>query len=94
MEEEYMTELERQQIDKFISILEQENINKVECLDYILKEAKKLIAVGEYKIALENLLSNLDEQNIIVNKDTLKSLNEIEDKDIKYLLAFSNEQNK
>ena len=89
-----MTELERQQIDKFISILEQENINKVECLDYILKEAKKLIAVGEYKIALENLLSNLDEQNIIVNKDTLKSLNEIEDKDIKYLLAFSNEQNK
>jgi len=89
-----MTEFERQQIDKFISILEQENINKVECLDYILKQAKKLIAVGEYKIALENLLDNLDEQNIIVNKDTLKYLNEIEDKDIKYLLAFSNEQNK
>lgn len=39
-------------------------------LETAVSDAKKLIRYGEYKIALENLLENLNEVSIMLDEDT------------------------
>jgi len=96
-----MNKADKLNIEKFIlkieskffqdSISKQTLINKydisiIEYLKIIIQDTKDLIAYGEYKIAIENLLSNLLEEKIIPTKDILFILFDIQDNDIKYLL--------
>ena len=62
------------------------NISITEYLNNIIQDAKDLISYGEYKIALENLLSNLLEENIIPYENNLLLLNNIQDNEIKNIL--------
>ena len=45
--------------------------SKFDALSAILTDAKELIKFGEYQIALENMLENLFELSIHLDKDTL-----------------------
>ncbi|MGM5629632.1 hypothetical protein O2K51_01925 [Apibacter raozihei] len=87
-----MNNIDKDNIDKFISSLEKqvftENVDKINYLNYIINNAKELIFVGEYKIAIENLIENLIEENIIFNKVILNNLLKINDKDIQELLKI------
>lgn len=46
--------------------------NKVTYLEDCINEAKRLIAYGESQIALENMLENLNEVSIQLDKDVVK----------------------
>ena len=54
----------------------------------IIKDARELIAFGEKKLALDILLENLIEERILIDKETLALLADIDDEDIQSSVAY------
>ena len=82
------------QIEDFIDRLEKvvkPNLPTDELISYvttIIKDARELIAFGEKKLALDILLENLIEERILIDKETLALLADIDDEDIQSSVAY------
>ena len=83
-------------VEKFIDRLEKfvkPNLPTDELISYvatIIKDARELIAFGEKKLALDILLENLIEEKILIDKETLALLVDIDDKDIQSSVTYLN----
>ena len=83
-------------IEKFIDRLEKfvkPNLPTDELIFYvatIIKDARELISFGEKKLALDILLENLIEEKILIDKETLALLVDIDDKDIQSSVTYLN----
>ena len=81
-------------VEKFIDRLEKfvkPNLPTDELIFYvatIIKDARELIAFGEKKLALDILLENLIEERILIDKETLALLADIDDEDIQSSVAY------
>ena len=81
-------------IEKFIDRLEKfvkPNLPTDELISYvatIIKDARELIAFGEKKLALDILLENLIEERILIDKEMLALLADIDDEDIQSSVAY------
>ena len=81
-------------VEKFIDRLEKfvkPNLPTNELISYvatIIKDARELIAFGEKKLALDILLENLIEERILIDKETLALLADIDDEDIQSSVAY------
>ena len=81
-------------VEKFIDRLEKfvkPNLPTDELISYvatIIKDARELISFGEKRLALDILLENLIEERILIDKETLALLADIDDEDIQSSVAY------
>ncbi len=77
-------ETEKEKLDKLIFSIEKNidknNVIKEKIVNQILKDAKELIFYGEWFVAFENILDNLFEYNIKLEKKELTLIKEILEK--------------
>ena len=83
-------------VEEFIDRLEKfvnPNLPTDELISYaatIIKDARELISFGEKRLALDILLENLIEEKILIDKETLALLVDIDDKDIQSSVIYLN----
>jgi hypothetical protein len=89
--EEFIFKLEKDTVQKNMlkkNLINKHSISTKAYLNIVIQEAKDLIFYGEYKIAIENILNNLLDEDIIPTKDALLILTGIQDNNIKNLIKI------
>jgi len=76
MSEEGDVKMNRDFCDELVNRIEylskEKNNGRCDLLDYYALETRKLMNYGEYRIAVENLLSNIHDSSIVLDKRTIE----------------------